>query len=134
MLLKARLSGPGGPFWTAAHLAWKLSRYLGRVFTRSRPCNESVEHRPPIIPIAIATTQRTATTGGNRQRSSRDTTGASKKLINIAKISGSRNSFARAKAARMITRYAISISFPSSTGFSDSRLLGKEKEVFQVRG
>src|ERR1700737_3119092 len=112
----------------AAHLACILSRYLGREFTRSRPWSESVEQRPPIRAKTIATTLRTATARGNLQRSRRDTTGASKKLIRIARTSGSKNSFAQTKAERMTTRYATSISFPSSTGFSDARLFGKARE------
>src|SRR4029077_8826549 len=105
----------------AAHLAWILSRYLGREFTRSRACNESVEQRTPIRPKTIATILRTAIARGNLQRSRRDTTGASKKLIRIARISGSKNSFAQAKAERMTTRYANSISLRPSIGFSDMR-------------
>src|SRR4029077_14417956 len=108
----------------AAHLAWILSRYLGREFTRSRACSESVEQRTPIRAKTIATILRTAIARGNLQRSRRDTTGASKKLIRIARISGSKNSFAQAKAERRTTRYATWISFPSSTGFSATRLFG----------
>src|SRR5258708_8648941 len=102
----------------AAHLARILSRYLGRELTRSRPSNESVEQRPPIRAKPMATTLRTATARGNLQCSRRDTTGANKKLIRIARIRGSKSSFAQAKAERMTTRYATWINLPSSTGFS----------------
>src|SRR6202035_391837 len=106
----------------ANHLAWMLSRYFGKEFTKSRPWRERVEQSPPIRAKAIATTLRTATTRGKCQRSRRETTGASKKLIKIAKISGSKNSLAQAKAAKMRTRYATSISLRTLIGFSDIRL------------
>ena len=114
----------------AVHLAWMLSRYLGREFTRSRACNESVEQRAPIRAKTIATTLRTAIARGNLQRSSRDTTGASKKLIRIARISGNKNSLAQAKTERMTTRYATGTSFPNSVGFSDASLSAKAREKF----
>src|SRR3984893_5424866 len=109
-----------------------LSRYLGREFTKSKPSSESVEQRPAIKAKTIATTLRTATARGNLQRSRRDTTGASKKLIRIARIRGSKNSFAQAKAARMTTKYATSISFTRSTGFSDKKLFGKAKRKMAI--
>src|ERR1700751_234104 len=106
----------------ATHLACILSRYLGREFTRSRPWIESVEKSPAIRAKAIPTTLRMAMTPGNLQRSRRDTAGASKKLIRIARISGSKNSFAKANTARMTRRYANSISLRPSTGFPISGL------------
>src|ERR1700759_2509849 len=83
---------------------------------------ESVEQSPPIRAKAIATTLKTATARGKCQRSRRETTGASKKLIKIARMRGSKNSFAQAKAASMRTRYATSTSLRTSIGFSDMRL------------
>src|SRR5580704_3159067 len=87
------------------------------------PEGKSVEQSPPIRANAIATTLNTAIARGKCQRSRRETTGASKKLIRIARISGSKNSFAQAKAARMRTRYATWISLRTSNGFSEMRLL-----------
>src|SRR5690348_13684341 len=106
----------------AAHLACILSRYLGREFTRSTPWIESVEKSPAIRAKAIPTTLRMAMIPWNLHRSRRDTAGASKKLIRIARISGSKNSFAKANTARMTVRYANSISLRPSTDFPKSWL------------
>jgi len=48
----------------ATHLAWILSPYLGREFTRSRSWSESVEQSPAIRAKEIATTLRMVTTRG----------------------------------------------------------------------
>src|ERR1700756_588524 len=109
----------------AVHLARIFSRYFGKAFTTSRACSESVEQSSPITAKTIATTLRTAIARGNLQRSSRDTTGANKKLINTARISGSRNSFAQTKTDRIAKRYANGTSVPGSNCFPAMGLLGK---------
>ena len=108
----------------ASHLARIFSRYFGRAFTTSRASSESVEQSSPITAKTTATTLRTATARGNFQRSKRDTTGANKKLINTARISGSRNSFAQTKTDRIPKRYASGINVPGSNRFVAMELLG----------
>jgi hypothetical protein len=109
----------------ASHLARIFSRYFGKAFITSRACSDSVEQSSPITAKTIATTLRTAIARGNLHRSSRDTTGANKKLINTARISGSRNSFAQTKTDRIPKRYANGTSVPASNCFPAMVLLGK---------
>src|SRR5271165_4683660 len=103
-----------------------LSRYFGSEFTKFRLCTDSVVQSIPIITKAIATTLSTAKTGWSPHRSSRDTAGASRKLIRIARTIGSKNSFAQEKAQRITTRYANPISLPKSNDLLDSNFSGIE--------
>src|SRR5580700_6373529 len=101
-----------------------LSRYLGSALTRSKLSIDMVVQSAPRMANENVATLRTARTGWKPHRSRRETTGANKKLIRIARTIGSKNSLAHANAQRISTRYAKATSLVNSNVFFGSTVSG----------